>query len=242
MSSIAVRRGLDTSLLMALILSTPLSASWAEGISSDKRTFEALSGQVVLDNDRVSVERYSIPPGQSTGRRNSGSNELLVFIKGGVLRSEATGRAVLWRDGRVVWHDAAEKSSGGSVNAGKTPIEVVVVRLKPHTRSAASVASRPVSYPNVAGEDLLENDYVLVQRFELQPGQWEGPHGHGPNSLWIFIRGGRGAERRKGTPEHREVFRDGEVGWMPAVDPALEHESGNLDSHPSNWLWVTLKE
>ena len=31
-----------------------------------------------------------------------------------------------------------------------------------------------MSYPNIPGELLLENEYVVVQRFIIEPGQWEG--------------------------------------------------------------------
>jgi len=33
-----------------------------------------------------------------------------------------------------------------------------------------------MDYPNIKGEVLLENDAVVVQRFTIQPGQWEGIH------------------------------------------------------------------
>ena len=39
---------------------------------------------------------------------------LLVFVKGGVLKSEADGRATLWRNGRVVWLDPATSADEGS--------------------------------------------------------------------------------------------------------------------------------
>jgi quercetin dioxygenase-like cupin family protein len=209
----------------------------------------AAAAAIVLDNDRVQVRRLEIAPGQSTGQRTGGADELTVFVKGGVLTSAATGRAVLWRDGRVAWSGAHDPPDAGSVNTGDAPIVIVVVTLKrratPGTGPAAiPPPQRPISYPNVAGEDLLENDRLIVQRFSLQPGQWEGPHGHQPNSLWVFIRGGTGAARSHLEPAHEypRPFADGEVGWMDPIDPSVGHESGNTDDHPSDWLWILLKD
>ena len=41
-----------------------------------------------------------------------------------------------------------------------------------------SIAEAQQDYPNVEGELLLEDDRVVVQRFVLEPGQWEGIHEH----------------------------------------------------------------
>ncbi len=218
------------------------------GISGDTAVFESLVGEVVLENDRVRVQKFRLEPGRSTGRYVSGMNRLFVFIKGGVLTRRASGRSVLWRDGRVAWHGADERSEEGSTNTGRAPVEWVCVTLKPaaeHPQSGSADSSelRHLSYPNVPGEDLLENDFVIVQRFTLMPGQWEGPHGHQPNTLWIFVRGGKGAARSKQEPEHPypRPFADGEVGWMTPIDPSAGHESGNVDDHPSDFIWVILR-
>jgi hypothetical protein len=156
---------------------------------------------------------------------------------------------VLWRDGRVAWHAAGERSEEGSTNTGSAPVEWVCVTLKPAPErpqggGAKSSELRHISYPNVPGEDLLENTLVIVQRFILMPGQWEGPHGHEPNTLWIFVKGGRGVVRSKREPEHPypRPFADGEVGWMAPIDPSVGHESGNIDDHPSDFIWVILRQ
>jgi quercetin dioxygenase-like cupin family protein len=63
-------------------------------------TFADLKGEVVLDNSRVLVQRFAIQPGQSTGLHTHPSNQLLVFIKGGVLRSES-GRSTRATSARI---------------------------------------------------------------------------------------------------------------------------------------------
>jgi hypothetical protein len=208
-----------------------------------------LQGEVLLDNPRVFVQKFIVPPGQSTGRRTQAGDQLLVFVKGGVLIS-AAGRSTLWRDGRAVWHNTADGADAGSTNTGTTPIEMIWVTLKPVAPSSAAVAagSSPkyhyLNYPNIPGEDLLENDLVIVQRFTVNPGQWEGVHAHHPDMLYIHIRGGQWAARSKHEPEHAypAPSPDGEVGWMPTIDISEGHESGNIGKDPIDLIWVTLKK
>jgi quercetin dioxygenase-like cupin family protein len=208
-----------------------------------------LQGEVLLDNPRVFVQKFIVQPGQSTGRRTQPGDQLLVFIKGGVLTSHATGRSTLWREGRVVWHTAADGVDEGSTNTGSTPIEMIWATLKPVASPAVAAPGvarkyRYLNYPNIPGEDLLENDLVIVQRFTVNPGQWEGVHAHHPDMLYIHIRGGQWAARSKHEPEHAypEPSPDGEVGWMPTIDISEGHESGNIGKDPIDLIWVTLKK
>lgn len=213
--------------------------------------FSGLHGAMLLENDRVRVERFELAPGQSTGRHERPTDQLLVFVRGGVLRSLTTGRRTLWREGRVLWQGAATQSEPGSQNAGEATIVMVAVSLKPPTQRSDFVAGKAgnpfgfyLNYPNIPGEDLLENDRVVVQRFLVRPGQWEGVHAHNPNMLYIHVRGGQWAARSKKEPEHAypQPSPDGEVGWMPPIDISEGHQSGNVGQEPIDLIWVTLKD
>jgi predicted metal-dependent enzyme (double-stranded beta helix superfamily) len=231
------------------VLLLRLVAISSAAASAGAPTYAGVRGEVVLDNPRVQVEKLVLQPGQSTGRHGHPADQLLVFIKGGVLKSADTGRAVLWRDGRVVWQSATEPADGGSTNAGTAPIVMIWVTLKDVTPARSGAAGqRPhaahLNYPNIPGEDLLENDRVIVQRFIVNPGQWEGRHAHGPNMLYIHVKGGQWAARSKKEPEHLypDADPDGAVGWMAPIDISEGHESGNAGKEPIDLIWVTLKD
>jgi predicted metal-dependent enzyme (double-stranded beta helix superfamily) len=211
-------------------------------------TFANLQGEVVLDNQRVIVQKFVLQPGQATGRHSHPSDQLIVFIKGGALRSQS-GRSTLWRDGRVLWQNVTDRSDGGSTNAGAAPIVMICVSLKPVPSSMNAAPADPpkyryLNYPNIPGEDLLENELVIVQRFTVNPGQWEGVHAHHPDMLYIHVKGGQWAARSKHEAEHAypEASPDGEVGWMPTIDISEGHESGNIGKDPIDLIWVTLKK
>jgi hypothetical protein len=236
------------SIFLLLLLresSVPVMAAPAE---MQRPSFANLQGEVVLDNPRVIVHRYVIEPGRSTGRHTHPGDQLLVFIRGGVLRSNATGRSTLWRDGRVTWQSATDPADEGSTNTGMMPIVVICVTLKPVKSMEAVSGHRPkyqyLNYPNIPGEDLLENDLVIVQRFTVDPGQWEGVHAHHPDMLYVHVKGGQWAARSRKEPEHSypTPSPDGGVGWMPAIDISEGHESGNIGRTPIDLIWVTLKK
>jgi predicted metal-dependent enzyme (double-stranded beta helix superfamily) len=236
-------------LLLAMMIGPPI-----RGVAATPTQYGTLyanvEGEVLLDNQRVFVQKFIVQPGQFTGHRTHQSDQLLVFVKGGILTSRATGRATVWRDGRAVWHNAADGADEGSTNTGTTPIEMIWMTLKPVASSptASPPGSKPkyryLNYPNIPGEDLLENDLVIVQRFTVNPGQWEGVHAHHPDMLYIHIKGGQWAARTKREPEHAypTPSPDGEVGWMPTIDISEGHESGNIGKDPIDLIWVTLKK
>lgn len=234
---------------MSLLLSgLPISGIAAEP-AQHSSTYANLSGEVVLDNPRVNVQKFVLPPGQSTGLHSHPGDQLLVFIKGGVLTSQSTGRSALWRDGRVMWQNASDAADEGSINTGATPIEMICVTLKAVAgASAAAPEAKPkyhyLNYPNIPGEDLLENNLVIVQRFTVNSGKWEGIHAHHPDMLYIHIKGGQWAARSKHEAEHAypAPSPDGEVGWMPTIDISEGHESGNIGKEPIDLIWVTLKK
>ena len=95
-------------------------------------------------------------------------------------------------------------------------------------------------YPNIPGEVLIDNDHVVVQRFVVEPGAWEGIHSHPGKQIYIHVRGGEWTVRTGGK-ETVGTDADGSVGWMDAVDLSEQHESGNTGNTTIELIWVTLK-
>lgn len=111
-----------------------------------------------------------------------------------------------------------------------------------------AIANGQQEYPNVEGETLLEDDRVIVQRFVLGPGQWEGIHEHPEYQLVIVLNSTdeltyrfRGSElvipaSDDGASEDISAF------WRPGpVTMSDQHESGNTGARPLEWIAITFK-
>ncbi len=96
-------------------------------------------------------------------------------------------------------------------------------------------------YPKIEGEVVFENDRVVVQKYVVQPGQWEGVHTHSGNQLYVHLKGGEWT-MRYGDKKETSVAKDGSVGWMEKVTLSQDHESGNTGDTPIEFLWITLKQ
>ncbi len=245
------RTGVSARFVAAALLSSMLGPNASHAAASTGeylQSYANLTGEVVLDNARVVVQKFVVSAGKSTGRHPLKSDQLLVFIKGGLLTSQATGRTTLWKDGRVAWQSRIDGAEEGYINSGTTPVEFMSVTLKGVASPTGQPAGTPkyhyLNYPNIPGEDLLEDDRVIVQRFVVQPGQWEGVHAHHPDMLYIHVKGGQWASRSKSQPEqaYPEPAPDGQVGWMPAIPFSEGHESRNTGKTPIDLIWVTLKQ
>ena len=111
-----------------------------------------------------------------------------------------------------------------------------------------SAANAQQTYPNIDGETLLEDDRVIVQRFVLEPGQWEGVHEHPEHQLVIVVNATDELTYRIG--DSNKVFRresEEELQritsfWRPGpVYLSDDHESGNTGTRPLEWIAITFK-
>jgi quercetin dioxygenase-like cupin family protein len=204
-------------------------------------------GEVLLDNEHVVVQRYVVPPGEWEGLHAHPGNQVYVHVVGGVWSGRAGGEATydneMSETGGVGWMERIPLSEGHeSGNTGDTPIDLIWVTLKGDGPIAPDVEHKPLVYPEIPMELLIDNDRVIVQRVQVEPGQWEGIHSHPGNQVFIHIKGGTWAARMGGVQSPTTTVRaDGAVGWMEAIDLSEEHESGNVGDTTIDLVWVTLK-
>jgi len=204
-------------------------------------------GEVVLENEHVVLQRLVVPAGEWEGIHSHPGNQVYVHIKGGEwsgrLGGEVAYSGSVSEDGGVGWMDAIPLSAGhNSGNTGDTDIDLIYVTLKGDGPIAPDVEHAPQIYPNIPLELLLENDRLIVQRVQVEPGQWEGIHSHPGNQVYLHIKGGTWSGRRGGVQSPPSPPSEaGSVGWMEAVDISEEHESGNTGDTTIDLIWVTLK-
>lgn len=91
--------------------------------------------ELILENDRMIVQRVRVEPGQWTGVHSHSGNQVYVQIKGGTWSERRGGAQSLpmpfSKAGSVGWVDALELSEGHEEgNTGDTTIEFVLVTIK----------------------------------------------------------------------------------------------------------------
>jgi mannose-6-phosphate isomerase-like protein (cupin superfamily) len=189
----------------------------------------------------------NVPAGEWEGIHSHPGNQIYVHIKGGEWSGRLGGKSeysgIVSEDGGVGWMDPIPLSAGhDSGNTGDTPIDLIYVTLKGDAPIAPEVEHVPQIYPNIPLELLLENDRMIVQRVQVEPGQWEGIHSHPGNQVFIHIKGGEWSGRLGGkSTNSKSVREDGAVGWMDAIPLSAGHESGNTGDTTIDLIWVTLK-
>lgn len=204
-------------------------------------------GEVLLDNEHVVVQRFVVPPGEWEGLHAHPGNQVYVHVEGGVWSGRAGGESTyndtVSETGSVGWMERIPLSEGHeSGNTGDSPIDLIWVTLKGEGPIRPNVETKPLVYPEIPMELLIENDRVIVQRVQVEPGEWEGIHSHPGNQVFIHIKGGTWAGRMGGVQSSTTSVRaDGEVGWMEAIDISEEHESGNVGDTTIDLVWITLK-
>ena len=99
------------------------------------QTYPNIPLELLLENDRMIVQRVRVEPGQWTGIHSHPGNQVYIHIKGGIwseCRSGVQSPASLYSEpGSVGWVDAVELGVGHeSGNVGDTTIDLVLVTLK----------------------------------------------------------------------------------------------------------------
>ncbi len=97
------------------------------------------------------------------------------------------------------------------------PCAILLISVMPIAAAAAGgqdASSRYLqSYGNPAlrGETLMDNERLVVQKFVIPPGTWEGQHTHAGNQLWVQMNGRRVDLARR---SHEGVTREGGIGRL----------------------------
>jgi quercetin dioxygenase-like cupin family protein len=241
-------------LLLVAVSSSAQDRAAPKEVAKDDKPFlltypnlEDSEGEVVLTNDHVVLQRLVVGPGEWEGIHSHPGNQIYVHIKGGEWSGRLGGKSeysgIVSPDGEVGWMDAIPLSAGHeSGNTGKAPIDLIYVTLKDDAPIAPQAEHAPQVYPNIPLELLLENDRIIVQRVQVEPGQWTGIHSHPGNQVYIHIKGGTWSERRGGVQSAPSIFMQaGSVGWVDALVPSEAHEVGNTGDTAIEFVLVTIK-
>ena len=120
--------------LAALGLALPLPAQAGDKAANPcYQTYPNIEGEVLLENDKVVVQRFVFPPGVWEGVHAHPADQLYIHIKGGhwTVR-HGDQRSSGWSEtGSVGWYGPVGLDEDHeSVNSGNEPIDLIWVTLK----------------------------------------------------------------------------------------------------------------
>jgi mannose-6-phosphate isomerase-like protein (cupin superfamily) len=111
------------------------NASIAPEVEHLPQIYPNIPLELLLENDRMIVQRVRVEPGQWTGIHSHPGNQVYIHIKGGIWSERRDGvqspPSPFSKAGSVGWMDAIDLSAGHEFgNTGDTTIDLVLVTLK----------------------------------------------------------------------------------------------------------------
>jgi quercetin dioxygenase-like cupin family protein len=82
----------------------------------------------------------------------------------------------------------------------------------------AGVLLAQQKFPNLPDSPVvLDNDKLVVQRMEFEPGEWAGSHSHSGDQLVVIVSEAEMVYKDEDGKETTRTFEAGEVMWIDAV-------------------------
>lgn len=104
------------------------------GSAQTVQVYPNVPGEVVLENERVVVQRFITEPGQWQGVHTHPGNQVYIHVRGGEWTIRRGGQDTISpaETGSLGWWDRVDLSEQhDTANSGDTPIEHILVNLKP---------------------------------------------------------------------------------------------------------------
>jgi hypothetical protein len=212
-------------LLLACALAAP---SWAE--EAEKPTIVPVTKApfhlFTFQDDNMSLESVTLPPGFSTGYHSHDQDIVFVITAGAKIKNQVLGKEPADREFRL--------GDVGFVYYTKTPGVHQIINLeKDNTMRLLgfsivypepgryTVSTRPAKY-----EVALDNDRIRAWRLKLSPGESAAAIQQTAAGARIVITGGTVTEKRPGKPDQPMVLKNHDFMVMPVEERGIEN-NGN---------------
>lgn len=208
----------------------------------------ASSSTVVLENDRVRIERVQLAPGSRSDQRSIPQDSLAIALDAGTLEVSASGEpaSIVQVQPANTWWWRRAPATHSMANVGPRPFTFLQVRLKARDATAAGdseALGRPAVVPGIA--TLLDNSRVFVEKLTLHAGFRTDPPGQShpeyvPRDVIIVaLTPGEYEVSSTGEPAESGRFQRGSVWWWPK--PPATHSVANAGTEPHDIVKISLK-
>jgi quercetin dioxygenase-like cupin family protein len=215
--------------LLGLLLACALAApSWAE--EAEKPTIVPVTKApfhlFTFQDDNMSLENVTLPPGFSTGYHSHDQDLVFVVTAGAKIKNQVLGKEPAEREFKL--------GDVGFVYYAKTPGVHQVINLERDNAMRLlavgivypepgryTVSTRPAKY-----EVVLDNDRVRAWRLKLNPGESAPAIQQTAPGARIVVTGGTVTEKRPGKPDQPMVLKNHDFVAMPVEERGIEN-NGN---------------
>jgi hypothetical protein len=227
------------SLLGAFLGSALAATSWAE--EPAKPTIvpvtQAAFHLFTFQNDNMSLESVTLPPGFSTGYHSHMQDLVFVITGGAKIKNQVLGKAPVDLEFKLgeIYFANYTKTPGVHqiINLEKdNAMRILAVAIAYPEPGRYTVSTRPAKY-----EVALDNDRVRAWRLKLNPGESAPVIQQTAPGARFVVTGGTIAEKRPGKPDQPMVLKNHDFLEMVVEGRGIE----NIGSSPVELVEIELK-
>jgi hypothetical protein len=219
-----MRHGL-LGLLFACVLAAPSWAGEAEKptiVPVTKAPFHLFTFQ----DDNMSLESVTLPPGSSTGYHSHDQDLVSVITAGAKIKNHRLGKEPVELEFKLggIYFTPYTKTPGVHqvINLEKdNAMRLLAVGIVYPEPGRYAVSTRPAKY-----EVALDNNRVRVWRLKLSPGESAPAIQQTAPGARIVVAGGTVTEKRPGKPDQPLVLNNHDFMVMPVEERGIEN-TGN---------------
>jgi len=208
--------------LLVCALATP---SWAEQI--DKPTVVPVKRApfhlFTFQDDNMSLENVTVPPGLSTGYHSHDQDLFFVITAGTKIKNQVLGKEPVELDFKFgnVYFAPYTKNPGVHqiINLDQEhALRLLGVGIVYPEPGRYTVSTRPAKY-----EVALDNDRVRAWRLKLNPGESAPVIQQAAPGARIVVTGGTVTEKRPGKPDQPLVLKNHDFMELPVEERGIEN-------------------
>jgi quercetin dioxygenase-like cupin family protein len=226
--------------LLGLFFASALAThSWAQ--EADKPTIvpvkKAAFHQFTFEDENMSLENVTLPPGHSTGYHSHDQDLVFVVTAGAKITNQVLGKDPVEIDFKLgdVRFAPYTKTPGVHriMNLEKDhAMRLLAVAIVYREPGRYTVSTRPAKY-----EVALDNDRVRAWRLKLNPGESAPAIQQTAPGVRIVVTGGMVAEKRAGKPDQPMVVKNHDFIATAVEERGIE----NIGNDPVELVEIELK-
>ena len=226
---------------MTRVIAAALLLSLASAAQSGA-AHDSLEGKQIFKNNRVTVNHWQIPPGESTPIHRHDHDSITVVVSGGQTQDSASPR----RTNKSEAGDVRLRTAGvehSTKNVGSAPFEAVTIGFADPQGKQTNIGKKsqtcaPDKESCVEEKELFCTEKVCVEDVVMAPQSMSVKHSHTTDHLLVAISDYELTDEVEGKGTVVRTHKAGELEYIPA---GITHQLKNTGSAPAHFTVILWK-